>query len=132
MPYGQGEEPVHAGGLLEAVKRLLASFSDIFRTRLEILSIELQEEGSRLGQMFFLGVMAVFLLMLGVLLCTLFFVVLFWETHRLQVIGGFAVFYLLAAALAVFVLRRRRKTPGLFPTTLSELRKDCQRLSPRQ
>lgn len=119
-----------AGGLLAALKHLLASFSDITRTRLEILGIELQEEGARLRRVIVLAVLALFFFVLGVLLATLFLVALFWETHGLQVLGGFAVLYLLVAAILVLVLRHGlRDRPRPFSATVSELRKDFERLS---
>ncbi len=76
-----------------------------------------------------LTVVALFCVSLGVLLFTLLVVVVFWDTHRLYVLGGFSIFYL---ALGLFAGWRARKKgldkPKFLSATLSELAKDRERL----
>lgn len=124
--------PGNTTGLLAALQRLLATFTEILHTRIEILSTELEEEGERIRQLFIYGLVSVFFLGLGLLLATAFIVVAFWETHRLYVLAGFTVFYLGIGAITTLVLHHKLKTrPRLFSVTVSELGKDCERLTSR-
>lgn len=119
--------------LLAASQRLLATSVEILQTRIEIVSTELEEAGAGARQLAVYALAALFLLAMGLLLATLFVVVLFWETQRLAVLGGFALLYLgTGAATALLVRRRLRNQPRLFSTTLSELDKDRERLTSRR
>lgn len=124
--------PDRATGLLAGLQRLLATFTEILHTRIEILSTELEEEGERARQLLVYGLVSLFFLGLGLLFATVFIVVAFWETHRLYVLAGFTVFYLGIGAIAALVVRHKIKTrPRLFSATLSELGKDRERLTSR-
>jgi uncharacterized membrane protein YqjE len=119
--------------LLAASQRLLATSVEILHTRIEIVGTELEEAGAGARQLAVYALVALFFLAMGLLLATLFVVVLFWETRRLEVLGGFALLYLGAgAATALLVRRRLRNQPRLFSTTLSELDKDRERLTSRR
>lgn len=122
--------PGRTTGLLSALQRLLATFTEILHTRIELLSTEMEEEGQRVRQLFIYGLVSLFFLGLGLLLATAFIVVAFWETHRLYVLAGFTVFYLSIGTLAALVVRHKLRTrPRLFSATLSELGKDRERLT---
>ncbi|MEO6697306.1 MAG: phage holin family protein [Gammaproteobacteria bacterium] len=129
---GPEPAPGRTTGLLSALQRLLATFTEILHTRIEILSTELQEEGERLRQVVMYGLVSLFFLGLGLLLATAFIVAAFWETHRLYVLAGFTVFYLGISAIAALMVRHKIKArPRLFSATLSELGKDRERLTSR-
>ena len=132
MAYGDGSGAArHGAGLLDVVKRLLLSCGELVGTRLELLSTEVQEESARLLRVLLLAALAACFLAFAVLMLTLFVVVVFWDTHRLTAIAGAAAFHLLIAGLAALALRRRLNGPRPFSATLTELRKDCERLGPR-
>ena len=119
--------------LLAASQRLLATSVEILHTRIEIVGTELEEAGAGARQLAVHALVALFFLAMGLLLATLFVVVLFWETRRLAVLGGFALLYLGAGAVTALLVRRRlRNRPRLFSTTLSELDKDRERLTSRR
>ena len=121
------------GSLLAASQRLLATSVEILHTRIEIVGTELEEAGAGARLLAVHSLVALFFLAMGLLLATLFVVVLFWETRRLEVLGGFALLYLGAGAVtALLVCRRLRNRPRLFSTTLSELDKDRERLTSRR
>lgn len=114
-----------AGGLLESAKRLLCTLSAIVSTRLELLANELQEERLRLTQMLFFALAALFCFGMGVMLLTVFIVVLFWETHRLAVIGSLCVAFFSAGILMALLLRSKALAkPRLFSASMGELAKD--------
>jgi uncharacterized membrane protein YqjE len=118
-------------GLLQSLRGYLATWVDLFRTRLDLFSTELQEEQERLQQLVVLGAAALFCLALGALLVTLFVVAIFWETnYRLAVLGGLALLYLAAGTIVALVTRKRsRARAKLFSATLGELTKDYHHLS---
>ena len=122
--------PPRAGGLLGSVKELVATLVDVAHTRLKLLGNEIHEERLRIQRLWILAVLAVFFFALAVMFFTLFVVMLFWDSNRLLVIGGFAGFYLIIAAALVLALRNRMASGSrLFKASLGELRKDHAGLS---
>ncbi|OGI44826.1 MAG: hypothetical protein A2150_05950 [Candidatus Muproteobacteria bacterium RBG_16_64_11] len=120
-------------GLLASLQRLVAALLEILQTRLEIVATEFEEERERIRELVLFGFLALFFTSFGLLLLTLFIVVLFWDTHRLYVLGGFTLLYLTLGFIAGAVLRQRLRTrPRLFAATLAELSKDRERLTPDQ
>jgi uncharacterized membrane protein YqjE len=112
-------------------KRVLSGLVGAVQTRLELVVTDLEEAKDRLGEIILLALAAFFALSLGVVLLTIFIVAIFWETHRLLVLGGFVVLYIgLAAALALIVRKKISEKPRLFSNVLSELAKDRKHLQP--
>ncbi len=112
-------------GLLESAKRLLCTLTSIISTRLELLANELQEERLRLTQMLFFALATLFCFSMGILLLTVFIVVLFWDDHRLAVLGGLTVLFFASGGLMAMLLRSKaRAKPRLFSASLGELAKD--------
>jgi len=119
-------------GLMVSVKRLAGTLLAIIQTRLELLSNELEEERLRVAQMLFYGSVTLFLFGMAIVLMTMFVVVLFWDSYRLQVLGGLTVLFLVAGLLVLNALRRAAaERSKLFSTSLSELSDDIDRLTPR-
>lgn len=114
---------------MESVKRLLSTLSAIVSTRLELLSNELHEERLHLTQMFLFAVLALFCFGLAVLLLAVFIVVLFWDDHRLAVLGGLsALFFALGVLVAMLLRSKAQAKTRLFSTSLAELAKDREQL----
>lgn len=127
-------EPSGTGGtgLLDSLRNLAVTLVAVIHTRLEILSTEIEEEKLRIAQQVLLAAVALFFFGLGVLLSTLFVVLLFWDTHRLAVAGLLAAAFLGVGAIAALVFRSRaRGKKALFAASLSELAKDQQQLKRR-
>jgi uncharacterized membrane protein YqjE len=100
---------------------LIASVQD----RLELFSVELQEEKFRLVQTFLWISAAVFTGMMAVVFASLTLVYFFWESARLTVLGGLTVLY--AGALLAIVIAFRRylaRQPRPFAATLQEIGED--------
>jgi len=117
-------------GLIASVRSLLATWVVLLNTRLELLSADLEEQLQFLGKIVFLGVASIFCLSFGLLLLTLFVVVCFWDSYRLEVLGGFTLLYLGAGITAAVVMRNRVKNkPRFLATTLDELSKDYKHLT---
>ena len=107
----------------------MASFVGVLQTRLDLASTEIAEERERLKELLLLAAIALFCLSLAAILLTALVVAVFWETHRLYVLGGLVLFYLAAGAIAALVLRKKAAArPKLFSATFAEFAKDRERL----
>lgn len=112
-------------GFLGSFKTLGDSLLGSVQDRLELFSIELQEEKFRLIRIFLWISAAVFTGLMVVAFASLTLVYLFWESARLAVLGGLTAFY--AVALVVIIVTFRRylaRQPGPFAATLKEIGED--------
>lgn len=117
-------------GLMASLKRLANTLLAILQTRLELLSNEMEEERVRIEQILLYGSIVLFFFALAIMLLTAFIVVLFWDEHRLLVLGGFSASFFIAALLALKGLRRvTREKCKLFSASLAELADDRDGLS---
>lgn len=116
-----------------SVKRLASTLISIVSTRLELLANELQEERLHLTQMFLFSLLALFCFGMAVLLLTVFVVVLFWDDHRLAVLGGLCILFFVLGALMAMLLRNKVQSKSkLFSASLAELAKDREQLEPKE
>lgn len=121
--------PEAGTGLVGSIKRLTATLTSIVSTRLELLANELQEERLRLTQMLLFALFALFCFGMTLLLLTVFIVVLFWDDHRLAVLGAMSVIFFVSGLLAALLLRgKAQEKSKLFSASLAELEKDRERL----
>jgi uncharacterized membrane protein YqjE len=122
----QAQQP---GGLIASLRRLVDSLLGVVWTRLELLSVEVAEERLNLARMAVMALGALFCFQVGVTLAVLFFALTVGESDRITAIGIAALVLLLAGLAGFLWLWRWLKTrPPLFAATLSELRKDRERL----
>ena len=118
-----------SGGLLDSLRRFGSTAREIIHTRIELFATELDEERARIARALWLAVIGIFCLSLGILLVVLFLVVLFWDSHRLLVLGLLALGFLGAGSAAMLALRARlSQRTKLFAQTLDELQRDRERL----
>lgn len=119
----------HGAGLMESLKGLLSTLASIVSTRLELLANELQEERLRLTQMLVYSLFAIFCLGMSLLLFTVFIVVLFWDDHRLAVLGGLGIlFFVLAMVIAIVLRVKVLYKSKLFSASIAELARDREQL----
>ncbi len=112
-------------GLLGSLRTFTDGLLAGIQGRLELFSIELQEEKFRLLQTVVWIGAAVFLGVLSVVFTCLTVVYLFWESARLAVLGGLALFFTGAMCAALLVLWRfLAHQPSPFAATLHEFGKD--------
>ncbi len=116
---------------MSSLQGLLATLLAIFQTRLELLSVELQEEKLRLLGVLAWSAVALLLGGMGILFVAAFITVLFWDDHRLLALGLMAGFFLLACMVAGFRASLHLKAATTVLTaTLAELEQDRQALMP--
>ncbi len=121
-----------SSGMMESIRSFLASWIAVVKTRIEIISVEIEEQREWIEQLLLLAVAAAFCLSMGMILLTLFVVVLFWESHPLIVLGGFTILYLGGGIALWLTLRHKVRTkPRIFSATSTELGKDYASLQPR-
>lgn len=120
-----------SGGLMGSLQRLTASLVAILRTRLELFSNEIEEESLRIEQRLLYGSVTLFFFGLSTLLLTIFTVVLFWDSYRLQVLGCFTALFFIAGLMTWKILRNiSREKPKLFSASIVTLDKDLDLLNP--
>ena len=112
-------------GLLGSIKRLLSTLTSVASTRLELLANELYEERLHLEQMLLYFVSALFCFGMTIMLLTVFIVVLYWDDHRLLLLGGLSTVFLVAGLMLAMRLQKIMQNKSkLFSVTLAELAKD--------
>ncbi|HTQ31247.1 MAG TPA: phage holin family protein [Opitutaceae bacterium] len=109
------------GSLRQVGERLISSLE----SRVELFSVELQEEKFRLLQNFIWISAAIFVGAMAMAFASLTVVYAFWETARLAALAGLTLFYA-AAFVAIIVLFRRHlaRQPRPFGDTRRELAAD--------
>ena len=126
---GASPDQVQSQSFFDAIKTARVALSSALRTRVNLFVLELEEERERLKQTLLFGLLAVLGLNFGFILLNIFIVALFWDKGWLVALGCLAAFYLALGVIAVLMLRKNFLTRrGLFPATLTELEKDCDRL----
>jgi uncharacterized membrane protein YqjE len=121
-----------SGGLMESLKRMTGTLLAIFQTRLELFSIEVEEERLHIKQMLLYGSIALLFFALAAILLTALVVVVFWDSYRLQVLGGFTMLYLVAGAFAWNAFHRvANRKSQLFSASMAALADDHDQLAPR-
>ncbi len=116
-------------GLLGSIRRLLSTLISVASTRLELLANELYEERLHLEQMLLYFFSALFCIGMALMLLTVFIVVLFWDNHRLAVLGGACAVFLVTGVLLALKLRGLAQIKSkLFSVSLAELHKDKEQL----
>ncbi|WP_322404070.1 phage holin family protein [Massilia luteola] len=109
--------------------RIGATLVAMAGTRLELAAIEFQEDARRLLGHLAWTLLAVFLAAGALLLAALFVIAVFWDTYRLQAVGGMAVLFGALAAIIVLKVRASMNAEApLLSATLAELRNDIDYL----
>jgi uncharacterized membrane protein YqjE len=118
-------------GLFQSAQALLASLLGLARTRLELLSTELQEALARLVLQVICAVAAVLLGALALGFAALAAVLAAPPEQRVAVAAGLALAFL--AVAGVFAWRLRREAAARpFAASLAELERDAAALQPRE
>lgn len=114
-----------SAGILNSIRALADSLLGIVQDRLELVSVELQEEKLRLIQIFIWISAAIFTGMMAVTFASIFIVYLLWESARLAALGGLTLLYTVAAVTIVVCFRRYiSRQPKPFAATLGEIKVD--------
>jgi uncharacterized membrane protein YqjE len=114
-----------AEGILSSIQSAAALLIGIFHNRLELVSNDFDIARERFIILILQVLMALFFLCFGLFLLASWIIVFFWETHRLLVLGGMSLLFLLIGFYATLQVRKSmRAMPGTFEVSLEELGKD--------
>jgi uncharacterized membrane protein YqjE len=120
---------VREPGIFDSLRAVITDLTALLHTRIELASTEMEEEMERLKRMLVLAAISLFCFSVGLILLNIFIVVVFWDNHRLLVLGGLTALYLIVGLAVGLVLRSKTATPQKFlAATISEFAKDRERL----
>ena len=116
--------------LLSSIKNLVATGASIAKTRLELLSVDVQIARIQFLQSFVMIVSALFFLFFGLLMLALLIVIYNWESDRLMALSLLAgAFLSIGMILAALVIQSLRTMPKLFEASIAEFAKDAEELN---
>lgn len=116
-------------GLFGSVRNLVSSLLGLARTRLELLSTELEEFLGRLALGLVGAFAAVLFAALGLAFGGIAMLIAVAPENRLAAAVAMALLFLAAAALVLLAARRLQR-PRLFEASLAELQRDQDILKP--
>jgi|SRR5579862_5107507 len=126
-----GDKAPPPPGILESLRKLGRTGVALLQNRLELFSVELEEQKVRLVRVLVLAGAAIFLGNTALLAVSATIVVAAGERARLGVLIGLSVVYLGAAVWAALALRKElRSAPPPFQDSVAELKKDSTWLNP--
>lgn len=112
-------------GFFAHARALLASLLEVGQTRLQLASVELEEERARIAELLIWATAALFFLGLGIVFVALLVVLLCWNGPREWVLGGFALLFVGLGVGAGLGWRHRLLTkPAFMAATIAELQRD--------
>ncbi len=112
-------------GLFSAASTLIEGVLGSAHNRIQLLSIELQEEKLRLIQLFIWIAAVIFAGMMTIAFASVTVVVLLWNRAGVSALVGATVFYAVGSGLIAWQFRRYlARQPQPFDATLAELARD--------
>jgi len=117
--------PPASSGFFKNLSGLGDSLLGALQERIELVSVELQEEKYRLVRLIIWGGAAVFAGVMTLSFATLTIVYLLWDTARLAALGGFTLLYGGVLVWVIMMLRRQfTHQPKPFEATIDSLTED--------
>ena len=120
----EDERPAAPAGFMASIAGIGDNLISTLQERIELISLELQEEKFRAIRLLIWMGAAVFAGVMALSFVTLTIVYLFWDTARLGVLAAFAIFYSAALAWVVAKVRGTLAQPKPFQATLDSLSED--------
>jgi len=108
---------------------MLAALIALAHTRLELVSVEIEEQIGYAAGVLLWSITAIFFGSLAVLLLALTIVIAFWDDHRLLAAGLVTGAFALVAVIAVLTVRARlHRRPRFLGATVDEMKRDVASL----
>ncbi len=126
----QSDHQASGEGLLDSLKTLTATVVAMAYNRLHLLSADIEIARERVFSLLITVIVSLFFLCFGVLLLSIFIVVIFWDTHRLLALGTLTGLFLgVGGLLLMRAMSAIKKMPATFEASLAELAKDHAQLT---
>jgi uncharacterized membrane protein YqjE len=117
--------------IAESIGKLAAGLLAIIHNRIELATVEVEEELLRIFSSLLLALVALFCLGVAVSIAVLLLILLFWETHQIGVLMTLLVVFSFSGIMIGLGVRKRyRDKPRLLNTSLGEIKKDIDSISP--
>lgn len=114
-----------------SVRGLAATLVELAHVRLELFSIEAQEEVLRVASLVAYGAISLVFLALGLGFMAMLITVALWDEHRLIALGVFTAIFMGGGLIAALRARSRVLSGSrLFSASIDELRQDREALEP--
>ena len=114
------------------INRIVSTLIAILQTRLELVTVELEEELIRFATYFVYTLIALFCAGVAISLGIFLIIALFWDEHRITVLLSMIVIF---GACSIFIAARLRKQlinkPRLLEHSIAEIKKDAKLLRSR-
>lgn len=115
--------------ITESLARFAATLIDTVHTRLELASVEIEEELARCSRYLIWSLVALFCGFVTILLAIFLIVIIYWDTHRVLVLTLLIGFFASAATGIFFSIQASlAKKPPLLHFTLAEFKSDIASL----
>lgn len=115
--------------ITDSLARLAGTLLATLHTRLELISVEIEEELACFSSYLLWSIVALGCAAIAVLLSILLIVALFWDSHRFLVLASLIVIFAgSAVGLALWLRAAIRAKPRLLASSLDELRRDSNAL----
>jgi uncharacterized membrane protein YqjE len=111
-------------GVFQTATRLLRTLRAVAGNRIELFLLEVQEERIRIFDALFLLAAGLVCIMMTLIMVTFAVVIIFWDTHRLLVLGLLVAGYAVGALWALSRLRSLLRNWQAFSATLDQIKKD--------
>jgi len=116
----------------EQFARMVSTLVAMLQTRLELASVELEEELVRFSIFFIATLVALFCAGVAVALVIFLVIALFWDTYRITVLLSLIGLFGIGSVLIAAWLRKQfLNRPRLFEHSIAELRKDVNLIHSR-
>jgi len=132
MPVPESVDSGSNPGLYSSLRSFWGVFIAILRTRLDLLTLELEEEAKRAIQLMLVSIATLLTASMGVFFLMFLLIASFWDTpYRLLILGIVCVVYFIITVVLFFVARQMILTrPRFLSQTLVELRRDVEGIRP--
>lgn len=116
-----------------AINRLVTTVVVIIQTRLELVTVELEEELVRFASYFVYALIALYCAGVAVTLGIFLVIALYWDEHRIAVLVTLiSVFGISSVFIAAWLRNQFLHKPRLLEQTMREFKKDADMFSQRE
>ena len=123
-----GERP-RPPGVMQAVKRMLATLVALVHTRLELFTTEIAEEIQRAASILLWALVALFFGSLSVMFIAVTVLIIFWDDYRVLAASLITATFLVLTVVFALLARARLRAKGRFmEASIEELKRDRESL----